>query len=325
MRNLSKIGAGLAAAALLLAGCGASNTGGGGDGGTETDDKWTDCKPGQDAAAIADAGDDAKKDIKVGVFNGWDESFATAHLLKAALESDGYTVELQPLDAGPAFTALAQGDIDVVTDGWLPLTHADYLEQYGDDIEATGCWYDNAKLTIAVNEDSPAQSIADLKDNADAYGKRIVGIEAGAGLTRTTEEAAIPTYGLEDWEFVVSSTPAMLAELKRATDAGDDIVVTLWRPHWAYDAYPIRDLEDPEGSMGGAELIYNFTSKGFNDENPRTAQLLKNLVLDDEHLASLENLMFSAENYNGENLEQATADWLKENPDFLDKWRNGEL
>ena len=179
-------------------------------------------------------------------------------------------------------------------------------------------------LTLAVNEDSPARSIADLRDMGGDYGKRIVGIEPGAGLTGQTKKA-LPVYGLDDWNFQISSTPAMLAELKKATDAGDDIVVTLWRPHWAYDAFPVRDLEDPEGAMGGAENILNFSRTGFTDDNPYVAQLLKNLVIDDEHLSSLENVMFSDENYGGENLDAAVRERAKSNPDFFEDWKAGAL
>ena len=117
----------------------------------------------------------------------------------------------------------------------------------------------------------------------------------------------------------------MLAELKKATNSGDDILVTLWRPHWAYDAFPVRDLEDPEGAMGGAENIYNFSRTGFSDDNPYVAQLLQNLVLDDEHLASLENVMFSDDNYGGENLDKAAAEWAGDNSDFIDEWKAGAL
>ena len=67
-------------------------------------------------------------------------------------------------------------------------------------------------------------------------------------------------------EFVTSSTAALLTELKAATDAGENVVATLARPHWAYDAYPIRDLEDPEGAMGPAEEIHTMASSTFDDD-----------------------------------------------------------
>ncbi|MDN6746566.1 MAG: glycine betaine ABC transporter substrate-binding protein [Brevibacterium sp.] len=326
---LTKMGGILAASALALTACGASNSGGepAGDGGGESDaaaKDWAACTPGDGSKDVADLSDD-EKDVSLGIFNGWDESYATIYLLKNVLEEDGYKVKTEELDAGPMFTGVAQGDIDFFTDGWLPLTHASYIEQFGDDLVDHGCWYDNAKLTIAVNEDSPAKTIGDLKTMGDEYNNTLYGIEAGAGLTKTTKEEAIPEYGLDNLDYKISSTPAMLAQLKKSTDAGDNVAVTLWRPHWAYDAFPVRDLKDPKNAMGDAEKIYNFSGKDAAEQHPYVSQLLQNLVLNDEHLASLENLMFSEDHYNGKDHEKAVAEWLKENPDFVDTWKSGEL
>jgi glycine betaine/proline transport system substrate-binding protein len=159
----------------------------------------------------------------------------------------------------------------------------------------------------------------------DEYGGTLYGIEAGAGLTRVTEDEAIPTYGLEDWNFAVSSTPAMLAQLKSSTEADENVAVTLWRPHWAYDAFPVRDLEDPEGAMGEAETILNFARPGFAEDNPQVTQLLKNLVIDDDNLASLENVMFSDENFGGEDLDGAVEEWVGDNGQFVEDWKAGAL
>jgi glycine betaine/proline transport system substrate-binding protein len=286
-----------AVVALGVSACGATGAEpaeGGSEEAAAGDTDWSDCTPGEESA-------------------------------KDALEQDGFTVNVESFDAGPAFTAVSQGDIDFLMDSWLPVTHEDYIAQFGDDMEAQGCWYIDAKNTIAVNEDSPAQSMADLAEMADEYGSTIYGIEAGAGLTRMTQDNMIPTYGLEDWEFKISSTPAMLAQLQSSTDAGENIVVTLWRPHWAYDAFPVRDLEDPEGAMGAGEVVYNFSYSGFGEDHPQVAQLLKNLVITDENLASLENIMFSDEHYGGENLDDAVAEWVEENDGFVDDWKAGAL
>ncbi len=319
----------LAAGALAVAGCGASNSGGSPEGGqgegngneSEAAAAYTDCTPAQDSAPAE--GEDKDKELTIGAYNGWDESFATAHLLKAVLEEEGYTVNVKAFEAAPAFAGVAGGDIDIVTDVWMPVTHPQYIEEFGDKMEHLGCWYDNAKLTLAVNEDSPAKSIADLPDMADEYGGKIYGIEPGAGLTKTTEESAIPTYGLDDYEFVVSSTPAMLTQVKNATDKKENVLVTLWRPHWAYAEYPLRDLEDPEGAMGDAEIISSAARSGFSEENPKAAQVVKNLALDDEQLSTLEELMMNK--YDGSNHDEAVAEWLKENPDFAEKLVKGEL
>ncbi|MGO1315636.1 MAG: glycine betaine ABC transporter substrate-binding protein, partial [Cellulomonadaceae bacterium] len=249
------------------------------------------------------------------------EGIAASYLWAAILEDEGYTVRTQTADIGVVFTSLAGGDFDLLFDAWLPLTHADYVEQYGDDIVDLGTWYDDAKLTIAVNEDSPAQSLEDLAAMSSDYGNRLVGIEAGAGLTKITENEVIPTYGLEGMDYVVSSTPAMLAELKGATDAGTNIAVTLWRPHWAYDAFPIRDLEDPEGTLGGAELIHTYGAKDIEERLPEVAGWVKNFTLTDEQLFSLENMMFNSDEYADE--AAAVEAWLEENPTFVDDLKSG--
>ena len=270
-----------------------------------------------------DAADDAPRldngdleTISIGVHTGWDEGIAVSHLFKVMLEEEGYTVDTTEAEAGVVYTGLTGGDFDVNFDMWLPNTHADYLDQYGDKMEMLGVWYDDAKLTIAVNEDSPITSLDELAAQADTVGNRIVGIESGAGLTRVTQDDVIPGYGLEDMDFIVSSTPAMLAELKGATDAGEDIAVTLWRPHWAYDAYPVRDLEDPQGLLGEAEEINSVGREDFATDYPTAASWIGAFKLTDEQLFSLENIMF---NENDSSDPDASAkEWLEQNPTFVD-------
>jgi len=257
-----------------------------------------------------------EKTISIGIPSGWDEGIAVSHLWKAILEDEGYEVETETADIGIIFTGLAGGDFDVTFDTWLPLTHASYLEKFGDDITDLGTWYDNAKLTIAVNESSPAKSLEDLAGMADEYGNRLVGIEAGAGLTKVTQEEVVPTYGLDKMDYVISSTPAMLAELKSATASGDNIAVTLWRPHWAYDEFPIRDLEDPEGKLGAAEEIHAYGAKDFGERFDDLDELIGAFTLDDEQLFSLENLMFNSGDDVDE--EDAVRQWLKDNSTFVE-------
>jgi len=108
----------------------------------------------------------------------------------------------------------------------------------------------------------------------------------------------------------------MLAELKGATDAGEDIAVTLWRPHWAYDAYPVRDLEDPEGLLGEAEEINSVGREDFAKDYPTAASWIGAFKLTDEQLFSLENIMFNENN--GSDPDASAKEWLEQNPTFVD-------
>lgn len=326
---MKKIGIGALAVAgtLVLAACGGDGGNGGTGGDTAGGDvaTWNECTLDNGVADASGMDADSETNVTIGAFNGWDESFATAHLLKAVLEDEGYTVSVDAFEAAPAFAGVAGGDIDVITDVWMPITHPQYIEEFGDDMVHLGCWYDNARLTIAVNEDSPAQSIEDLPGLVDEYGGTLYGIEPGAGLTKTTQESAIPEYGLEDYDFVTSSTPAMLAQVDRSVNSGENIVVTLWRPHWAYSSYPMRDLEDPKGAMGDVEIISSAGSTEFAENSPKAAQIVTNLVLTDDELAELEDFMMSPEYFNGADHDAAVAQWLEGHPDFAERLIAGQL
>jgi ABC-type proline/glycine betaine transport systems, periplasmic components len=263
---------------------------------------------------------DPSKEITIGAFNGWEEGIAATYLWKAALEERGYTVTVEFADVGPLYLGMAEGDYDIGFDAWLPATHEDYWAEHGDRLEDLGVWYDDAPLTIAVNEDAPIQSLAELADAADLFDNRIVGIEAGSGLNRITQESVIPTYGLEDMDFIESSTQAMLAELQGSIDRGDNIVVTLWQPHWAYDAFPIRNLEDPENALGDPEEIHAFGRPGFSQDFAEVAAWVGEFTLTGEQLHSLENIMFNQNNATSEaEYEASVQQWLEQNPGFIDE------
>ncbi|MDN4479811.1 glycine betaine ABC transporter substrate-binding protein [Demequina muriae] len=291
-----------AASGLVLAGCSSADD----DAAEETTDGSTAAGEETDAAAGGD--------LTLAVFNGWDESVATSLLWEAVLEEQGYNVELEYADPAPVFQGVADGDYDIVTDVWLPLTHESYVEEFGDDMEELGAWFDSAALTIAVNSDAPVDTIAELADSADEFDNRIVGIEPGAGLTAATE-GAIETYGLEGMEFITSSTPAMLQELDTATSNGENIVVTLWEPHWAYGAYDIKNLEDPEGAMGEAEEIVTYGRTGITEEFPDVAEWFSNFTMDAELLYDLENKLNDADE---SEFETVVADWIAENQEWVD-------
>jgi glycine betaine/proline transport system substrate-binding protein len=269
------------------------------------------------ACGSDDGGSDSaggEKSLTIPVASGWDEDVAVSNLWKVVLEKNGYDVTLEDMDIGVAFSGVQKGDLDVFFDTWLPTTHADYWEKIKDDVEDIGIWYDQATLNIAVPEYmKDVNSIADLKGMADEFDGTITGIDPGAGLTRITKEEAMPTYGLEDYDLKTSSTSAMLAALKKATDDQEPIVVTLWHPHWAYNAFPIKDLEDPEGAMGGAEEIHTIARDGFSEDFPKLAKELESFEMDDETLAELEQLVIKK--HEGDP-EAGVEAWLKAHPEF---------
>jgi glycine betaine/proline transport system substrate-binding protein len=298
LRTALRLGAGLLALGMTLSACAGDSDSGGGGGDGESP---------------------AERTMSFGIIPSWTDGLSVGYLLKNILEEEGYAVEIIELsEAAPLYAGLSEGDIDVYPSAWPEVTHAAYMKQYGDQLEDLAAWYDNAKLTFAVPEYTDIDSIAELPDNVDKFGGEVIGIEPGAGLTKVTKESVFPTYGLEDagYKLVLSSTTAMLTALQSAVDNEEDIVVTLWRPYWANNEFPVKDLEDPEGALGEAEALHVLAHKGFSDEFPEVAEMLSDFKLDDEQYGTLEDMVVNE--YGQGKEEQAVAAWLEENPDVKD-------
>ncbi|ACQ82290.1 Substrate-binding region of ABC-type glycine betaine transport system [Beutenbergia cavernae DSM 12333] len=272
------------------------------------------CSSTEESAAEAPNGDVGE--ITLAAVPGWDDTIASSVLWEAVLEEQGYDVTIEYIDVAPAFIGVSSGTYDLYLGSWLPTTHGDYYEQYGDDMEVVGVWNRDARNTFAVNADAPIDSIEDLAENADLFENRIIGVEAGAGLTRLVEDDVIPTYGLEEMEFVTSSTPAMLAELDGAMASGDDILVTLWQPHWAYGDYDLKNLEDPEGTLGGAEEITILSRTGFADDAPVAHGWLSDFEMDLDLFATLEAALFQGNETT--EYDDQIATWIDENREWVD-------
>ena len=266
------------------------------------------------SSAAHENGDE--KDVTIAVFNGWDEGIAASVLWESILTEQGYDVTLEYADIAPVFAGLSASDYDLSLDIWLPITHESYIEEYGDDLVDLGAWNNEAKNAIAVNEDAPIDSLAELAENADLFGNRIVGIEPGAGLTLATEERIIPGYGLEDMEYVTSSTAAMLTELTSATKSGENIAVTLWEPHWAYGEFPVKNLEDPDNLFGDGESIHSYAAKDFPENSPTASGWIENFEMDLDTLYSLEKVLFV--DYDGDDYAPIVEKWIDDNQEYVD-------
>jgi glycine betaine/proline transport system substrate-binding protein len=271
-----------------------------------------------EATAVSDGNDVGQgKKISIG-YVPWDDGVASTFLWKEILEERGYQVDAKQFDAGPLYTSVASGNADFMTGAWLPTTHEQYWKKYGDKLDDLGAWYDKTSLELSVpSYMKDINSLADLKGKASQFGGNITGIESSAGEMALLKSKVLKAYGLDkEYKVVDSSTPAMLAELKRAYAQKDPIVVTLWSPHWAYNDYDLKKLKDPKGAWGSGDGIHTVARKGFADENPVVGRWLKGFKLDEKQLTGLEAEINKA----GKGKQQdAVRSWLKQHPGLVDK------
>ncbi|MFE2561738.1 ABC transporter permease/substrate binding protein [Streptomyces sp. NPDC059352] len=257
------------------------------------------------------------KKISIGYIP-WDEGIASTYLWKELLERRGYEVDTKQLEAGALYTGLAGGQIDFQTDAWLPVTHAQYWEKYRNKLEDLGSWYGPTSLELAVpSYVKGVDSLADLKGKSGQFKGRVVGIEPSAGMMGILKDKVLKEYGLEgEYKVVDGSTPGMLAELKRAYDRKEPVVVILWSPHWAYSAHDLRKLADPKGSWGKGDGVHTLARKGFAAENPEVGAWLKNFELTEKQLTDLEAVIQKT----GKGKEQeAVRTWLDGDPGLAEK------
>ncbi|GAA3861002.1 hypothetical protein GCM10023084_13240 [Streptomyces lacrimifluminis] len=275
---------------------------------------------GSSAQTTAATGTDVGQGKKVTIgYIPWDEGIATTFLWKELLEERGFNVTTTQYAAGPLYTGLATGQIDFQTDAWLPVTHAEYWKKYGDQLEDLGKWYGPTSLELTVpSYVKGVDSLADLKGQSSKFKGRIVGIEPSAGMMGLLKDKVLGEYGLDgEYEVVDGSTPAMLAELKRAYAKKEPIVVTLWSPHWAYSDYDLKKLKDPKAAWGEGDGVHTLARKGFADDNPEVGDWLKNFSMTEKQLTGLEARIQQA----GKGGEQdAVRAWLKANPGLAEKW-----
>ena len=290
----------------------------------ETDDaveEADDAVEEDDDADVEDAGE-----ITIGFIEGWSEGVAASYLWGALLEAEGYDVNMEPIaEAGILYQGIAAQDVDLYVAAWLPLTHESYWDANEGDLEHIGTWYEEALLALSVPQyvadDHGVTSLADLADNADLFDSTITGIEPGAGMMGIAADSVMPTYGIDDWDLLESSTAAMLTEWESAYNNEEPIVVTLWEPHWAYAAWDIHNLEDPEGAWGDLDQMQVVGWTGFSDEFPEVAGWLGNFSLQSDEIGELMDYV-TVQAEDGEQMEYAQM-WLDDGgQDIADGWMN---
>ncbi|MDU2292757.1 MAG: glycine betaine ABC transporter substrate-binding protein [Clostridia bacterium] len=150
----------------------------------------------------------------------------------------------------------------------------------------------------------------------EAVDYTIYGIDPGAGITAMTHNA-LDVYGLSNWTLNESSDAAMMAELARKYKNNEPIIITGWTPHWMFQAYDLKYLDDPEKVYGDEEAIHSMARLGLKDDEPTAYAFLDNFNWESK---DMEAVMLSARESSP---EEAAAEWIKNNQDLVNSWVEG--
>ncbi|OWZ82853.1 glycine betaine ABC transporter substrate-binding protein [Natranaerobius trueperi] len=178
----------------------------------------------------------------------------------------------------------------------------------------TGCVDDEEE---AVDEENLLEE--EVEDISQKFGNELVGIDPGAGMMETASDVLIPEYGLDDYELIESSEPAMIAALERAVGRDEWIAVLGWTPHWKWAEMDLKFLDDPKQIYGEAEDIRALSRLGFENDFPEVKKLIDNFYINDEQLGSLMKLVEKK----GDDME-AAVQWAEDNQDLINEWIPGD-
>ncbi|MFJ2982731.1 MULTISPECIES: glycine betaine ABC transporter substrate-binding protein [unclassified Pseudomonas] len=258
---------------------------------------------------------------------GWANAAGQAYIGAQLLrERFGYEVSLMPLDPAIAFTAIKTGKADVYSTTYLEGEGAFKGEFRGGmaDMVAANSKYlkiagkAQGPMTqgFAVPEYVPIKSIEEINQVLDKIGGRLIGIEAGAGIMSTAEQA-IAAYGL-NVSLLPSSVASMQSLVRRAVSRNEWVVATCWEPDSLWNQVKLRYLDDPKNIMM-KEPYFNFhsVSLSLKENFPRAAGFFGKFWMDNSDVALVMGWIDE-----GMKPEDAADKWIKTvaNPEVIESW-----
>ncbi|MEJ6347949.1 glycine betaine ABC transporter substrate-binding protein [Holzapfeliella sp. He02] len=244
----------------------------------------------------------------------WDDAIASTFVVGEVLQNMGYQVEMVPLDNTFMWKSVADGSADAMVTAWLPTTNGPEYKRYKNQVDLIGeSLPGGAKAGYIVPSYMSVNSIADLKDEAN---KTITGMEPGAGITANAEKTLKRYSNLKGFKLMPSSSGAMFSALDKAIKNKEEIIITGWMPHWSFNKYDIKILDDPQGTISAPETISTIARKGLKDDKPEAFNVLKNFKWD---LADINEIMVKL----SDNVDpkQAAHEWIEKNPEKVASWK----
>ncbi|WP_010283283.1 glycine betaine ABC transporter substrate-binding protein [Bacillus timonensis] len=125
--------------------------------------KWIEENPDKVAEWTEGVEEGNGEEVKL-AYVAWDSEIASTNIVAKVLTDLGYKVKMSQVEAGPMWTGVADGSVDAHVAGWLPVTHADYVEKYDGQFEDLGSNLEGTKIGLVVPTYMDIDSIEDLKE-----------------------------------------------------------------------------------------------------------------------------------------------------------------
>ena len=255
---------------------------------------------------------------------GWTDIQVTTGATSVILEALGYQPQVSTLSVPVTYASLKNKDIDVFLGNWMPSMTAD-IKPYLDDksVEQIGTNLEGAGYGLVVPQyvaDAGVKSLTDLGANAEKFGGKIYGIEAGNDGNRIIQTMIDDEKNnLKSFQLVESSEAGMLTEAEKAMKNNEWIIFLGWTPHPIMGEMKIHYLDGMGDSGFGAASVLTNVRAGYTQECPNAGKLLSNLKFSLE----MEGAMMAPVLKDGADPKETARAWLKANPDAVKPWLEG--
>ncbi|PRY83109.1 glycine betaine ABC transporter substrate-binding protein [Alkalibacterium olivapovliticus] len=165
-------------------------------------------------------------------------------------------------------------------------------------------------LLLGCNGDTGAEGAEDLGKDLNYT---VTGIEPGAGTMELADNLTVDYDNLSNWEIETSSTAGMITSLDQAIQNEEPIVVTGWIPHWKFEEYNLKFLDDPENTFGEEEDVHTIAREGLAEDMPEAYEILDNFHWETE---DMQGVILAAQDLP---FEEAAGGWVDANRDYVDE------
>ncbi len=260
---------------------------------------------------------------------GWTGVTIKTELAKSVLMSLGYKTTNSTMSVPITYLALSKGDADIFFGNWMP-SMANIAGKHfknGSVIKYSPNMQ-NAKYTLAVPTYCVKAGLKHFKDIVkfgDALEWKIYGIEPGNdGNLIIQDMIKKDMFGLKKFKIVQSSEVAMLAQVKSFSIQKKPIVFLGWSPHSMNERIDMTYLDgstdETFGGNNGTATVWTNTRKGFENDNPNVALLLKNMIFP---VSMINMIMTEIHTNKSESSKMIALKWVKNNPKTYKGWLKG--
>jgi glycine betaine/proline transport system substrate-binding protein len=285
-------------------------------------------------------GSDGGMTVRVGEFP-WSAAKLTNAILTEVVSQHpelGVTkIEKTALGPAPAWAGAQRGDIDLLTEVALP-NQQELADKAKDRMTLVHETYGNAQQgwfvpTYATQPGQPLAgltSVSQLNDYADALGGKLIDADPSF-ITSQQNTKRLAGYGIE-LQQVTSSEAAQLAELRRAYERTQPILVFLYHPHWAFSEFEMTQLQEPNpyqpdcfttGNGACAMPTYSAWTAGsieLQQKVPAFSAMLGKFQLP---LADVETMLKQID-VDNQPAEQVAKQWVDANQPVVQRWLAAE-